>query len=476
MSWGLDVLELDTDADERAIKRAYAKRLRVTRPDDDPVAFQRLHEAYQAALEWVRAEPMAGDDLDDGWLDAEPDNALEVAVTGQPRMPLVHEYSPPRVPPGAPVLLRAQPPLELEGAVDVPANAQRILCEARLQPADAFGPWLDATPILWSLRYKPLVGHALLDQLVRGKDAICAANMELLVRCFGWDDVHDGVDPDNLAAIRARVDRRWTVQSGDPAQINAALHREGSLQMAPVTAERCLRYLSKPWHAGWALWRAVLPDHVTDINRMMDALEQSGFEQLPAYWDPRQVTFWRSLVDVSQVNRWRCLLGMLRGTLMGALTAMLPLLIAVGPILEGTARDTREYVQAAVGTCAAFALIGVLWPSLRWGMRQLTLDHSHTRAGLLLALPAPLMAIASLVLIHGLGQRVEGTLMIFPALALATARWWRRVGYRIDFRIRYAVFLMLALFIAEAGAVLVLGYWLWEFAQDRRSRAETARH
>lgn len=473
MSWGLDVLELDTDADERAIKRAYAKRLRVTRPDDDPVAFQQLHEAYQAALEWVRAEPMANNDE---WADAEADGALEASVfTAQQPMPAAHEYSPPHPPQGAPVLLRAQPPLELEGAVDVPANAQRILCEARLSPADAFGPWLDATPILWSLRYKPLVGHALLDELVRGKYAICAANMELLVRCFDWDDVHDGVDPDNLAAIRAHVERRWTVQSGDPAQINAALHQEGSLQMAPVTAERCLRYLSKPWHAGWALWRAVLPDHVTDINRMMDALEQSGFEQLPAYWDPRQVAFWRSLVDVSQINRWRCLLGMLRGILIGALAAMLPLPFTLIALLDGLDRDMSEYGLAAIGICTAFALIGVLWPLLRWSVRQLTLDHSHTRFGLLLTLPAPLMAIASLVLIHGLGQRVEGTLMIFPALALATARWWRRVGYRIDFRIRYAVFLMLAMFIAEAGAVLVLGYWLWEFAQDRRSRAETAR-
>lgn len=473
MSWGLDVLELDTDADERAIKRAYAKRLRVTRPDDDPVAFQQLHEAYQAALEWVRAEPMANNDE---WAEAEAGGALEASVfTAQQPMSAAHEYSPPHPPQGAPVLLRAQPPMELEGAVDVPANAQRILCEARLSPADAFGPWLDATPILWSLRYKPLVGHALLDELVRGKDAICAANMELLVRCFGWDDVHDGVDPDRLEAIRARTHRRWAVQSGDPTQINAALHREGSLQMAQATAERCLRYLSKPWHAGWALWRAVLPDHVTDINRMMDALEQSGFEQLPSYWDPRQVAFWRSLVDVSQVNRWRCLLGMLRGILIGALAAMLPLPFTFIALLDGLDRDMSEYGLAAIGICTAFALIGVLWPLLRWSVRQLTLDHSHTRFGLLLTLPAPLMAIASLVLIHGLGQRVEGTLMIFPALALSVARWWRRVGYRIDFRIRYAVLLMLSLFLAEAGIVLVLGYWLWEFAQDRRSRAETAR-
>ncbi|MEA5667977.1 heat-shock protein, partial [Stenotrophomonas sp. MH1] len=54
MSWALEVLELDASADERAIKRAYARLLRSNRPDDDAAAFQRLHEAYQTALHWQR--------------------------------------------------------------------------------------------------------------------------------------------------------------------------------------------------------------------------------------------------------------------------------------------------------------------------------------------------------------------------------------------------------------------------------------
>jgi hypothetical protein len=60
---GLHQLGLGPDADERAVKRAYAARLKVTRPDSDPEGFQALNAAYQAALAWVQsrshAAPMA---------------------------------------------------------------------------------------------------------------------------------------------------------------------------------------------------------------------------------------------------------------------------------------------------------------------------------------------------------------------------------------------------------------------------------
>lgn len=56
--WALEVLGLTPEADEKAIKKAYAKQLKQPRPDEDPVGFQHLHEAYQAALTWRRDTPI----------------------------------------------------------------------------------------------------------------------------------------------------------------------------------------------------------------------------------------------------------------------------------------------------------------------------------------------------------------------------------------------------------------------------------
>lgn len=52
--WYWAVLELDAGSDERAVKRAYARQLKTTRPDADADAFQRLRTAYEYALNELR--------------------------------------------------------------------------------------------------------------------------------------------------------------------------------------------------------------------------------------------------------------------------------------------------------------------------------------------------------------------------------------------------------------------------------------
>lgn len=51
LSWPWSLLDLAPTADEREIKRAYARLLKQTRPEDDPEGFQRLRQALERALE-----------------------------------------------------------------------------------------------------------------------------------------------------------------------------------------------------------------------------------------------------------------------------------------------------------------------------------------------------------------------------------------------------------------------------------------
>lgn len=53
----MQALGLAPDADEREVRRAYARRVKAIDPATDPGAFQALREHYEAALVWVRMRP-----------------------------------------------------------------------------------------------------------------------------------------------------------------------------------------------------------------------------------------------------------------------------------------------------------------------------------------------------------------------------------------------------------------------------------
>lgn len=66
------ILGIQATSDEREIKRAYARKLKTTRPEDDPRAFQELRDAYQATLQLARFANQHGIEPDDDEGDEQP--------------------------------------------------------------------------------------------------------------------------------------------------------------------------------------------------------------------------------------------------------------------------------------------------------------------------------------------------------------------------------------------------------------------
>ena len=74
-----ETLGIEPSADIQVIKRAYAARLKVTRPDDDAAAYQRLRQAYEFAQRY--AAQMAARQAAPKTLDAEADQTTEAVAS-----------------------------------------------------------------------------------------------------------------------------------------------------------------------------------------------------------------------------------------------------------------------------------------------------------------------------------------------------------------------------------------------------------
>ncbi len=147
MNRALDALGLDAGADERAIKRAYAQRLRAARPDGDPVAFQALHEAYQEALQWVRnraqwQEESSAEALTSTAADNSPPDPPAPYDSHSPmdHMSVLHH----------PCTLDTDMPDVVEPSLNLPRFARRLINTAGDADPASFEHWLAGRPELWS--------------------------------------------------------------------------------------------------------------------------------------------------------------------------------------------------------------------------------------------------------------------------------------------------------------------------------------
>lgn len=94
-----EVLGIEATADARDIKRAYARKLKVTRPDDDPTAFQLLNDAFQHAQAYARHHAHAEDVIAHAPVEGPAGEAVHATVI-EPAAPVALVQPAPAPPPG----------------------------------------------------------------------------------------------------------------------------------------------------------------------------------------------------------------------------------------------------------------------------------------------------------------------------------------------------------------------------------------
>ncbi len=397
----LQRLGLGPDADERAIKRAYAAKLRITRPEEDPQGFQALNEAYQAALSWHRAREAGEFDHafdDSGEPDADATDTVPAVVIDTRTASSAREVPAPEATPGTmsvppPETIPAPTPVasadeatandngsESEGE---PFDVERFFddCFAAARDGDprVIDRWLNAQPILWSLQHKATIGHWLLRAMHERTPPMPDRSFDRIAQFFGYHELHGGYDPLALQGLRARVNDawRWTRQASQPPPVARRVEppdtgndpetlRRRRETEAMLAVARQHPHLARAESIASLLWLALDPWQAASIRCLLQTIGGDGMDMnaLPPRIDRAQARFWRAVTDPARLSPWRLLVGVLRSAV--AALGIVAIVVAGTLLLApGTLGGLDTLGDVFVSCFSAFTGIWLAYATLR---------------------------------------------------------------------------------------------------------------
>ncbi len=440
------ILGLTRDADERAIKRAYAALLRVHRPDEDPAGFQRINEAYQSALQWRQWRDSLPDDVVDEDED-EDEYAVEdppqdsddpapdaVRVVNHGDAPIRIRITDAPVDPDwdgdgydTPEVLAADaaaaeaagpvppplPPADAQGAGESRGSpVDAALAIAAQGNTEALTAWLRAEPAFWSLQDKGWWGHQLLYALQASPVAMPRDCFDALIGFFGLDDVQAARHHVHLDWLRRRCVQWWVLQPRRPDR------RLSRVQRAAQQSERdTVDRLQGPFRWHRVLWHALRPGVPDGMATFVQSLGHWDDDELPPNIDARTLAFWRDArADVPAVSRARFAVFAARTSVVGLVFALLVMLGG----LQDTGADAWAVVVATVSAFFSIAALAGTWLAVTAFIRWEPVRWPMEWPGWLV----PLLAVGSLLLLYAGGDHDTGTTLAGLTLFL---QGWREL-------------------------------------------------
>lgn len=361
-----EALGLAADADERAVRRAYAARLKSARPDEDPVAFQALNEAYRTALAICREREAASmHDSDEG---AAQDTAS----------PPSHVATDTNDDTNDPTASDADPANEADAATDTVAFDGEAFLDACFAIAHDGDPrriaeWLNAQPMLWSLQHKAAIGRWLLGAMHQRQPPMPERNFERIAEFFGYHDLHAGVDPMALRLLRDGLNAAWRHQRPNKAEGYklpiSQDHRKPKIDQARLDLDRRLLeevlrahvHLTEPKRLLSDLWRGLHPRYVGRLAALLeDFLRQAPPDERPVLLPPpiraENVRFWLDATDDRRWTRPRLWIAAARCV---ALAVVATALLMFGALLDESLRSDAGVLVAAFPQTLGF--VAAIW-------------------------------------------------------------------------------------------------------------------
>lgn len=406
-------LGVDEEADEREVKRAYARLLKQTRPDEDPVGFQRLNEAYQAALSYCRHRAMAlegGEDEEpagrgEGGAGTAPAPDREpIPAAAAPGEPLA-DASPPSPPSRTPRPTVAVPvhvhadDAPRPAPVDAQALAGEVLEHAARDMPSALREWLARHGDLYLLGLKQRVGQAVFERIAYEDARVRPANLPALADFFS-------IAPPDWVERRLQV--RRAVESND----TAAFDEDRAI---------AIRQLKRPFAWPRALLLACFPGLAHRIARLSDRLASEYGDDVPGL-DAGQQRFFAQIANPYYHGGWRWATVLLTALLGAAVTA------AVG--LFGGADAERVTRVAGYGFVATAVLL-CGWHLMRLLWAQRTVPVARQRTGVAL-LPAGLAVLGLLASVAMPAAPLAGYLLAAPVALIHFQRFFDALRFGLS--------------------------------------------